>query len=384
MMKMPAPTSATLILCLILFLGGPDGHSAITSSPDSFARIVFEGHITCFERGLQTSEGNAVFAETSAVVYTGRQLIFANDKPIPGSERSPVFAVACSPVGPRVSGANVEYFPGSINKARKYEGLTITLDGKYILATTAFDRIKRESSEWDNYNILVAWPVGKPETSRILTLPPQGNARSSVSLRKRFSRALRTKTFPDGVPYLKIEGLAAIPGNTLLFGVRGVGKSYKDFDNVVKIIAVTYTIREGRFMLEDEFKLLYDYDPAQISGIAPNVGLSGLEYDGYRNRLYLLGSFENGESDEGLGGYLWVLPIAQLSQGRPPTLVRDKAGKPLLFAHKPEGVAVLGKNRVFVIHDDDRVLGRENVERPETQFSRKAHEAAYAIVEFKR
>jgi hypothetical protein len=369
---------------LIFLLGRPDGHSAIASFPDPYAEIVFEGRISCFESGLQTSEGNAVFAEASAVVYTGRKLVIANDKLIPGPGCSPVFAVVCSPTDQRISDANVEYFQASVMKARKYEGLTITPDGKYVLATTAFDRIKRDSSEWDDYNTLVVWSAGKPEAARILSLPPQNNACTSVSLRKRFARALRTKAFPDGVPYLKIEGLAAIPGNTLLFGVRGVGKSYKDFDNVVKIIAVTYTIREGRFMLEDEFKLLYDYDPAQVSGIAPNVGLSGLEYDRHGNRLYVLGSFENAESDEGLGGYLWVLPIAQLSQGKPPTLVRDKAGKPLLFAHKPEGIAVLSENRVFVIHDDDRILGRENVERSETQFSRKANEAAYAIVEFKR
>ena len=52
-----------------------------------------------------------------------------------------------------------------------------------------------------------------------------------------------------------------------------------------------------------------------------------------------------------------------------------------MFAHKGEGVAVINKKRVIIIHDDDRVLGRENIENPETQFSRQPHQAAYTIVD---
>ena len=55
---------------------------------------------------------------------------------------------------------------------------------------------------------------------------------------------------------------------------------------------------------------------------------------------------------------------------------------PLLFAHKAEGVTVLDADRILVIHDDDRVLGRERIENTETQFNRRANQAAYTIIEF--
>jgi len=69
-----------------------------------------------------------------------------------------------------------------------------------------------------------------------------------------------------------------------------------------------------------------------------------------------------------------------LKARNPPTLVLKQPGRPLLFAHKPEGLTVLNENLVLVVHDDDRVLGRPNVENPETQFSRGAHQAAYSLV----
>jgi hypothetical protein len=56
------------------------------------------------------------------------------------------------------------------------------------------------------------------------------------------------------------------------------------------------------------------------------------------------------------------------------------ANHPLLFAHKGEGVTVLGDDFVLVAHDDDRVLGRNNVTNPETQFSRAVNQAAYTLV----
>ena len=38
------------------------------------------------------------------------------------------------------------------------------------------------------------------------------------------------------------------------------------------------------------------------------------------------------------------------------------------------------KYQYFGLDDDDRVLGRETVENPETQFSRARHQGAYTVV----
>ncbi len=87
-----------------------------------------------------------------------------------------------------------------------------------------------------------------------------------------------------------------------------------------------------------------------------------------------------GFGDVGLGGYLWTLSLADLHENKAPTLVLKGPGSPLLFAHKSEGVTVLNRDLVLVVHDDDRVLGREHIENPETQFSRGANQAAYTLV----
>ncbi len=161
-----------------------------------------------------------------------------------------------------------------------------------------------------------------------------------------------------------------------------MGATFRDFDYVVKIVGVSYEIVDDTLVLADDFELMYDYDPSARPEIPETVALSSIEFDNYADRLYMLTSFEASETDEGLGGYLWTLPRVDLDAKEAPTLVLKVDKEPLLFAHKSEGIAVLSKDRVFVVHDDDRVVGRETVENPETQFSRRRHQGAYTVVEF--
>ena len=52
-------------------------------------------------------------------------------------------------------------------------------------------------------------------------------------------RALANDAHPQGPAYWKVEALAAIPGNVLLFGIREVGESYKVFEySVAAVMAV--------------------------------------------------------------------------------------------------------------------------------------------------
>ncbi len=352
------------------------------------SRITEQGLLSVFEEGLQTSEGEPVYCETSAVAYDGTDIIFASDKPIPGDNRSSVFSVPYHyDAQEGLSAAPVVYLTASpFVNAIKYEDMTVTPDGRHIIATTGFDRVMADSAELDNYNTVLIWPSGSPDSVKVVSPSTTDGVTSSVSLREKISGVLKTARFPEGVPYFKIEGLAAVPGNKLLFGIRELGESYNIFDYAVKIVSVSYEITDDELILADDYALVYDYDPSERTDLGHTTALSGMEYDKYNDRLYMITSFEedtDGEvTDEGIGGFIWILSPDDLNTGKSPSLVYKEDGSaPLLFAHKAEGITVISRDRVLIVHDDDRVLGRETVENPETQFSRKAHQGAYAIVD---
>jgi hypothetical protein len=352
--------------------------------------ISARGLIDGFEEGLADDDGKTIFCETSAIAFDGKNLILGSDKPIPGDssgQRSSVFYMEYTDFPT----ARVTYYTApAFVEAIKYEDFTVTPDGRYVIATTGFDRVHYTgTSEWDNYNTMLIWPAGKPDEVKIVSSSTVDGVTSSVGLRKMISSVLKTEEFPDGVPYFKIEGLAAIPGDQLLLGIRELGASYQVFDYAVIIISVSYTIVNDELILSDDYRLIYDYDPAEkLSEFGGyTVALSSIEYDSYHDRLYMLTSYENqgeGEvTDEDIGAFLWLLPVDNLNTKKAPELMLKSPDlTPLMFAHKGEGVAIINPKRIIVIHDDDRVLGRESIENPETQFSRKPHQAAYTIVDF--
>lgn len=344
-----------------------------------FGKITLRGTFDCFEEGLQTDEGDPVYCETSAVVFQGMYVIFASDKPVPGEGQSSVFYfsyVGSGSVEPPLTYLTAEPLVNAI----KYEDMTLTPDDQYVIATTGFDRVRDDSNSWDGYNTLLVWPLGQPDQVKVVAATTNEGVTSSVGLRDKISQALATDEFPGGVPYSKVEGMTTIPGNRLLFGIRELGARYDDFEYAVKIIAAPYEIVDGEMTLTGDFELIYDFDPTTEPRISQTVALSSIEYDEYNDRLYLLTSFETEETDEGLGAYLWTLSLADLEANNAPTLVMKDADTPLLFAHKGEGVTVLGDDSVLVVHDDDRVLGRENVTDPVTQFSRDVNQGAYTLV----
>jgi hypothetical protein len=342
------------------------------------AEIVLRDVIDCFEDGLM-HEGVPVYCEASAVVWDGSILTIASDKPVPGERRSAVFEIPYAGSGEITD--NIEYLTAMpFLNAVKYEDMTLTPDGAFIIATTGFDRVKSETNEWDGYNTLMFWPVGRPDQVRVISASSHDGVVSSVGLREKISSALVMPEFPDGVPYFKVESVAAIPGDKLLFGIRELGVRYDKFAYSFKIVAVPYSMESGDFAFTGEFELIYDFNTEASSEGRQITALSSIEYDRYNGRLYLLTSYENEETDEGLGGYLWMLSLQDLYAGRAPELVNKPSGDPLLFAHKSEGITVLGVNSMLVFHDDDRVLGRAEISEPETQFSREPHQAAYSLV----
>jgi|GEM_PF-152949 len=341
------------------------------------ARIVETGLIDCFDEDLKAAKGARVDAEISAVVYDGRRLVFASDKPIPGAARSAVFSLDYTDGALRPE--TFEYHTAPLIKAAtKYEDFALTPDGKYVIAATGFDRIEPDSAELDLYNMLLIWPAGRSQVVRIVAPTTRAGVTSSVSLRKDISRIL------GGAPYFKIEGLTTLPGDEepdrLLFGIREFGESHENFEYTMKVISSPYRIENDELAFIGDFTLVYDYDPAPRHEIAQTVGLSSIEYDAYLNRMLLLTSFEEPTRDGKalLGGYLWTISIEDFEANRSPTPFVADDGTPLRFVNKPEGVAVLDETHLFVVFDNDRALGLEDETSPAV---RHPHQAPYAILE---
>ncbi len=341
------------------------------------AHILSHGTLHCFPTGLRDALDKLVYAEVSAVVYDGKRLILASDKPIPGPGRSPVFAMDIDARG-EPDDATLEYVTdGPIATATKYEDFALTADGRHVLATTGFDRIDEVSHDLNAYNHLLVWPLGEPEKVQVVDPDPRDGVEGSLELRTKLDGAI-------GTPYYKIEGLAAIPGERgdglLLFGVREQGNAHDDFEYVCRVVGAHYRINgDGNLAFVDELRSLYRFDPGSVDGVRHVCGLSSLEYDPFNARLYLLTSFET-ELDgvEHIGGYLWEMSLDEFTAGTPPRLVGDAQGAPLEFEHKAEGLAVLDATRLFVAYDNDRHLGLGSIDERD---ERHACEAPYTVLE---
>ncbi|GAB3895464.1 hypothetical protein GCM10028825_39470 [Spirosoma agri] len=257
--------------------------------------------------------------------------------------------------------------------ARKYEDFARTPDGKFVLLTTAFDRVKPGSHDWDGYNTILYWRNGDPEHP--LVLAPDDTSRTSIAYRQRIAQVLATDEFPGSIPYFKVEGLAATDSH-LLFGIREEGKSYSEFKHRIKVVSVSYTVEKAgdmsRIRLADDWKLIADFNPVLTEPSLPQpLALSSLEYDAKRNRFWLVTSLEaNGKLD----AYLWSISPDNLYANKPFTLIRDLQGQPLRMNHKAEDITPLDANRLLLIHDDDRTqttIGSR---------TRQPNQAAYTIV----
>lgn len=334
----------------------------------------------CFEAGLLDAAGEAVNAEISAVAWDGQRLVMASDKPIPGAERSAVFAVECDGDGHPQAHTLTYYTAPLIRAAQKYEDFALTVSGDHIVATTGFDRFSGDKAETHQYNQLLVWPSGQPELARVVADTEDDGIDSSVGIRKQLSEVL-------DAPYFKVEGLATLPSagdgdDLLVFGVREIGQDFANFRYAVCLVGAPYRMDGDNLVFTGNFRVLYDFDPTGWPGLQYVVGVSSLEYDPPNNRLYILTSFEV-ENDDGTpanGGYLWALSMDDFHARRDPELVDNEQGEPLQFANKAEGLAVLDADHVLVAYDPDRHLGLAAGHRKAT---REPHEVPYTLLSVK-
>jgi hypothetical protein len=315
-----------------------------------------EGLFDCFPAGLQDSTGAPVYCQTSPVLYDGTNIYFASSQPIPGEGYSSLFSMPFSDSKPATD--TITYLTGEkFLQAQNYESMAISSDGEYVFAMTGFDRVNSESAELNGYNMLLAWPTADPSKVQVVsaTTTTEG-VTSSVSMRNKFIQLL------NNVTYFKISGMTAIPGKYLLFGVSEMGESAENFEPVFKIITVPYTISAdtGEITLSDKFLVKYTFDPAAAHPeIQHKLSLSSVEYDPYQNRLLILTSYNEGNSVETVGGYLWMLTIDDLNNARLPQLVTNPDGTPFEFAYKPDGLTVIDKNVYLVANNIGTLPGRE-------------------------
>ena len=341
----------------------------LTGQEQNTATITRQGWINCFEKGL-TANGQPIWCEASAVVYDGRNIFFANDKDMPDA-RSSVFYWAFKN-GFADTAQPVQYLNAPVLKyGKKFEDFSLTPNGKTVFLTTGFDRVKPGTKEWDGYNTIYYWQPGNENNPKVLRENTTDS--SSVFLRDKISKALTSAEFPQGMPYFKIEGLAAT-NDQLFLGVREEGKKFDDFKYKVKIITVSYHLNNDRVTLEDNFKVLSDIN---INNVPPffkqPMGISSIEYDHFNNRFLILTSYEGGDKN---GGYLWTASLSDLENNKM-TLVRTRSGNPVAFFNKSEDIAVINKRKVIIICDDDRLLTTIN------GLVRQPNQAGYSVVEFR-
>lgn len=354
----------------------------ISSTQSLRVSRIGHGKINCFPRAtMRTKSKKSATCEISAAIATRYTIWVANDKATPGTRRSSMMQVRYDAKRRTLVPQSPFYWPHPLFKSsKKIEDLTLTPDGRYVFASSAFDRI-HASTRWDGYNRLLYWHAGTQQVG-VFSSSKRSQKTNTIPLRRCIQKALQTQAEPQGAPYFKIEGLVALPGNRLLLGVRERGKRYTQAKSVVQLISVPYHIKRGIPSLQMKCTLVYDATQYTHRKIGRSVALSGLTYDAKRKRLYMLTSYEEGKNIQNMGGYLWTLSLDDLRHKRMPQLATTKQGKALHFAHKAEAVTLLNANTLLVVHDDDRATSdtiQEELEATDRRF-RELHQSPYTIL----
>ncbi len=338
-----------------------------------------DGSFECFPEGSTFIEKTPEGAETkkpytcepSAIYSLAEGSFFAlNDKPVELEGYSQHFEVSVKAGAARLAQGRPSK---DIQAVKKFEGVTVTSDGKWVVATAAFDRDKK------GYNSLLAWPVGRSGESREVNAP-----KGFASVREWLAKAV-------GTAYFKIEGLASTPEKTLLFGVRETGKTFQDFDYGVTVLEAPFEVdpKEGVRLtgeLKTVFSKHYSWSPQGIPGA--EIGISSLEYDAHTGRIYALVSSEPKETATQRGAqkvddfssHLLVWKLEDLRKGQEPRIALNAAGQPLDLVMKAEGLAVLPKGKLMVIFDNDRQTGVSQRYDGKVR-DRKLHEGIYRFIE---
>jgi len=312
--------------------------------------------------------------EASGVLFFNDSVYVVSDKP--AENFSPVFSLHLKNLK---NGENINYLrdPLLVN-TQKLEDMSITHDKKFMLATASFDRVKTDAT-WDIFNSVLYWKTTENRQVKVLSPSFHENIESSLILREKIIKALDNKD----IAYFKVEGIAALPNNRLLFGIRESGESYKKFDYRITILEVGYYVENDSIKLSDNLTLKYDYKPDSSLQIERPLGLSSIEYDSFNNRLLILTSYELFDSiDSKAGAYLWTIDLQCFDKNEDLQIVGTKNGEILHFPRKAEGISMIDSNSAIIIFDDDRETEKFNTYDKQFSQKRENQDFFYAIINF--
>ena len=318
----------------------------------------------CFPRASEKR------CESSAVVNLDRRLLIASDKHV-DPPYSPLFWMASH----NPTAKPVEYLTrGPLLEARKIEEIAVGPEDGLVFATTDFNWPTSDGElEPDAYNTLLVWREN-PATAQVVEPSVHLGKTSSRGLRTRFARALADEADPSGPPYFKIEGMAALPGRRLLFGVRETGPDYEHPRYRHVILQATYTLTtDGIIVLSDSFSKVIDFSTEPE---AEPTGVSALLYDPQRRGLWIVATHEVPEGEQGHFAKLWW---TDWNSAKPddlrPAPVLSSSGEPFVFPHKIEGITLLEDGRLFGVCDEDRTPSQLDGGRV-----REMHQGIYVIL----
>lgn len=338
------------------------------------AKKVSSGLSKCFQAGLKQPSYSAKLArcETSAVSYFNGAVYVASDKNL-DSPRSAFFKYFDAK---KLDEVNAYLVDPVVTGVRKIEGMSPIYGQRKIVVTTAFDRVKQTSHKWDPYNTIFVFDPNNENHIKVFNKEVNDGYVSSLSIRAMLKDAI-------GYPYFKIEGLASIPGNRLLLGVREVGQTYKEPVPVIKVYVLNYHIKNDEYFTTGKIEELFSVDPKKL-GMKEKLSLSSIEYNPADHSIFLMTSYEHSKTDTGLGAYLWRVELDKIENKRTTLIpIRDMTGSQIRFAHKAEGMTIMPGNKLLVVHDDDSVVGTKDISDPQNQFFRPLNKFSFEVLRFK-
>lgn len=346
----------------------------------TIASLTDHGFIDCFASGPTDTSGKPYYCEVSGVLFHNKTVYLASDRIYPGP--SSVFSIPFSlPLANH--GNDVEVLNNKLlANAMKWEDLAASPDGEWIFAITGFDRVKKDSHAWDNFNVLAYWPHDQLDSVKYLMPTDSGAVHSSLRLREKISKVLANAEFPEGMPYFKTEALCIGPRNTLLIGIREMGLDYDHFSYAFKVLELSYEDHGNTLILNDSIRIAYTADSLKTPSTKLPLGLSSMVYCKEVGRYFFLTTYEvNTPGQERIGSYVWMLNEEDFYTNKSPIPVRDAAGNPIHLAHKAEGMTLVNASTLLILCDDDRYLSPLE---GQPQMIRQANQSVYYVFSLER
>lgn len=332
------------------------------------------GLIACTAPDAVDLAGKPVGCESSAIAVVGDRLLAANDKaPVAG----PLVSVPVSGLSGRIAHESVRVeSPAWAAGIRKIEDMAPLHGHGRTLVTTAFDRTPETGGkDGARYNVLLSVRDASLDDARVIAPGTMDGVTTSMPLRQVLAAGLADEAFPDGPPYFKIEGLAFVPPDTLMFGFREIGRRFDEPTYLMRILAGRVTFgADGAMVAPDTFLAI---DLERPRGSLDGVGLSALAWDPYRRGTWVAASLERAEGAP-LRSEVHFLPDRHRDRGRLKPLRGPRGRDPLVIPHKVEGLVVLDRHTLLAICDEDRTPSPVVIDGVETK--RRMHEGVFVKI----